>query len=394
MGAASSAATAAGRRLASMGLGVLLPLAGLGSLVLLWAGLEFLRDPGGPERLLVSFYNLIGRAGEADALRERGLAAVWSKLIQAAVALLVGTGGVWLVYLLAITTVERLRPALRDRLEPFMFIGPAVAMVGLYLVFPVIGTVATSLTEGAGAAANYGRLLTDRDLPIALRNNLLWLVLGTGGSVVIGLLVAALVDRVRREALAKTFIFMPLAISMVGAAVIWRFVYAWRPPGEPQIGLVNAAVTAAGADPVAWVQTPPLNTLALIVIVIWLQTGFAMVVLSAALKGVPTEVLEAARMDGANERQLFLQVVVPMIRGSVITVTTTICIAILKVFDIVYVMTGGRFETEVLANRMFTTMFKYLDFGYASVLAVVLFVAVVPVMVVNVRNMRLRGVGR
>jgi alpha-glucoside transport system permease protein len=181
---------------------------------------------------------------------------------------------------------------------------------------------------------------------------------------------------------------------MVGAAVIWRFVYAWRPPGEAQIGLVNAAVTAAGADPVAWVQTPPLNTLALIVIVIWLQTGFAMVVLSAALKGVPTEVIEAARMDGASERQLFLRVVVPMIRGSVITVTTTICIAILKVFDIVYVMTGGRFETEVLANRMFTTMFKFLDFGYASVLAVVLFVAVVPVMIVNVRNMRLRGVGR
>jgi alpha-glucoside transport system permease protein len=198
---------------------------------------------------------------------------------------------------------------------------------------------------------------------------------------------------VKREALAKTFIFLPLAISMVGAAVIWRFVYAWAPPGQPQIGLANAGWTALGNEPVAWLQVPTMNTFALILIMVWLQTGFAMVVLSAAIKGLPSEVIEAARIDGARESQIFFQVVVPMIRGSVLTVATTIAIAVLKVFDIVFVTTGGRFETEVVANLMFTEFFRFRNFGHAAALAVVLFLAVVPLMVINVRNLRRQGIG-
>jgi alpha-glucoside transport system permease protein len=172
--------------------------------------------------------------------------------------------------------------------------------------------------------------------------------------------------------------------------------YAWQPPGEPQFGLVNAAWTSLGNEPVAFMQvaSPPVNTLALIVIMIWLQTGFAMVVLSAALKGVPSEVLEAARSDGANERQVFFRIVMPMIRPTIIAVGTTVAIAILKVFDIVYVMTGGRFETEVIANRMFNEMFAFRNFGRASAIAVILFIAVVPIMIVNIRNLRRQGIGR
>jgi alpha-glucoside transport system permease protein len=212
--------------------------------------------------------------------------------------------------------------------------------------------------------------------------------------VLIGLTFATLVDRVRREALAKTFIFLPLAISMVGAAVVWRFMYYWRPPGQPQIGFLNAIITGLGGEPFPFFQTPPVNTLALIVIMVWLQVGFAMVVLSAAIKGVSTDLLEAARIDGAGELQIFRRIVVPSIKGSLITVATTIAIAILKVFDIVFVTTGGNFDTDVVASRMFDEMIQFRNYGRASALAAILFLAVVPIMVVNIRNLRRQGVGR
>ncbi|MAT97631.1 MAG: ABC transporter [Anaerolineaceae bacterium] len=231
-------------------------------------------------------------------------------------------------------------------------------------------------------------------MQIAFRNNLLWLIIGTGGSVAIGLVFASLVDRVKREALAKSFIFLPLAISFVGASVIWKFVYAWQPGDRAQIGLLNALVTNLGFEPVPWLIETSFNTYALIAIMIWLQTGFAMVVLSAALKGVPGEVIEAARMDGASELQLFFRVIIPMIQGAIITVATTIFIAILKVFDIVYVMTSGKFETEVIANRMFVEMFNFRNFGRASSLAVILLIVVVPIMVVNIRNLRRQGINQ
>ena len=218
-------------------------------------------------------------------------------------------------------------------------------------------------------------------------------MVGVAGSVGLGLLIAALVDRVKRESIAKTFIFLPLAISLVGASVIWRFVYAWVPEGRPQYGLLNAIWTSLGQEPVPWVQTSDfhINTFVLIVILIWLQTGFAMVVLSAAIKGVPAEMTEAARLDGATERQLFFRVIVPMIMGSLITVTITTAIVVLKIFDIVYVMTGGRFNTDVVANQMYLQAFQFFDVGRASALAVILFVAVLPLMLINIRNIRRQG---
>src|SRR5690606_16755306 len=182
---------------------------------------------------------------------------------------------------------------------------------------------------------NYRFALTDPAMRIAFRNNLLWLLVGTSGSVLLGLAIAGLVDRVKREALAKSFIFMPLAISFVGASVIWRFVYAWQPPGRPRSGLLNALLTRLfPVEPIPWLLQTPLNTYALIVIMVWLQTGFCMVILSAALKSIPNEYIEAARIDGAGEWQIFTRIIIPMLRGALLTVTTTVFIAILKVFDI------------------------------------------------------------
>ena len=369
------------------------PLAGIvGILAIVWA-IGFLAEPDGPAGLLAGIYDAVGLDGQAEAIRDRGIPGLTSKVVLAVVALAVGVGGIWAVYIGANAVVERLGDRPKRYVLPWVFVGPALLLLGVYLVFPSVSTVATSLTEDGGAAANFGFVLSDPDMLVALRNNVLWLVLATGGSVAIGLVIATLVDRVKRESLAKTFIFLPLAISMVGAAVIWRFVYAWAPPGQPQIGLANAAWTSLGNEPVAWLQVPTLNTFALILIMVWLQTGFAMVVLSAAIKGVPSEVIEAARIDGARESQVFFRVIVPMIKGSILTVATTIAIAVLKVFDIVFVTTGGRFDSDVIANLMFTEFFRFRNFGHAAALAVVLFLAVVPLMVVNVRNLRRQGIG-
>jgi alpha-glucoside transport system permease protein len=362
--------------------------AAVGLVFVFRAGFAFLRDPDAPERFLIRVYDLLGLHDSAEGLRAYGLNPLSAKLMIFGAALLIGVGGVWVLYLTANALTERLGHRWRERVRPWIFVGPALVLIGLFLVYPTISTIVTSITDGG--SENYRFALTDPEMLTALRNNVIWLVLGTGGSVCIGLLIATLVDRVKREALAKTFVFLPLAISMVGASVIWRFVYAWRPDGQDQIGVLNAVVTGFGGEPRPWLQTVPINTLALIVIMIWLQTGFAMVVLSAALKGVPVELIEAARIDGANERQVFFRIVLPMIQGTIVTVATVIAIAVLKVFDIVYVMTGGQFDTEVVANRMFTEMFTFRNFGRASAIAVVLFVMVVPFIVLNVRNLRRR----
>lgn len=372
---------------------VLMPAAALVAVASIWAGLAFLRDPDAATGLVAAFYDLVGRSGDAAALRLAGLDPLLAKGLTMVVALTVGVGGVWLLYAAVSAMVERLGPRREARLMPWVFVGPALLLLGVFLVYPVISTIATSLTEDGGGLNNYLFALTDPSVVGALRNNVLWLVVATGGSVILGLLIASLLDRVKREALAKTFIFLPLAISMVGASIIWGFMYAWRPEGQPQIGLLNAVWTATGAEPVSWLQERDVNTLALIVIMIWLQTGFAMIVLSAAIKGVSNEIVEAARLDGASERQLFFRIVVPMIKGSIITVATTIAIAVLKVFDIVYVTTGGRFDTDVVANRMFIEMFRFGNFGQAAALAVILFIAVLPLVLINVRNLRRQGIG-
>jgi alpha-glucoside transport system permease protein len=360
--------------------------------LLLAPGFSALRDEDGVERLVVSVLRLVGLGGSADAIADRGLTPITSKLLTLAVAVVVGIGGIWLLLAAMNAVAQAVGGRIGDRLRPLVFVGPAMLLVGVFLLYPMVRTIVTSLTEDGGVVENYGFAFTDDSMLIAFRNNLLWLVIGTGGSVVLGLSIAALVDRVRHEALAKTFVFLPLAISLVGASVIWRFVYTWRPPGEPQIGALNAIVTGLGREPIAWLQQPPLNTIALITIIVWLQTGFAMVVFSAAIKGVPTEQLEAARLDGAGELRLFFDIVLPSIRGTLIAVVTTICIVILKVFDVVYVMTGGNFETEVIANRMFTELFRFGNAGHSAALAVVLFVLVIPFIVINLRSLRGRRV--
>jgi alpha-glucoside transport system permease protein len=285
--------------------------------------------------------------------------------------------------------VSLLPPKWRDRILPWVFAGPALALLALFLVYPAAGTILRSFQDNDGhlTLANYA-VMTESEFTGILRNNAIWLIVGTAGSVGLGLIIAGLFDRVRRESLAKTIVFLPLAISLVGASVIWGFVYAWQPAGQPQIGLLNAIVVGFGGQPIPWLTTSGINVFAEIVILIWLQTGFAMVVLSAAIKGVPSEIIEAARLDGASERQIFFGVIVPVIRGSIITVATTIAIVTIKIFDIVYVTTGGRFNDDVVANRMFHEIFQFLDDGRGAALATLLFLAVLPVMYINLRNFR------
>jgi alpha-glucoside transport system permease protein len=336
-----------------------------------------------------------------------GLGPTVSKLVQALVALVLGVGGIWALFYAANSIVEVLPARASELLRPYVFVVPAVAVVGLYLIYPTVGTVAQSFTEvpeGEGALTNYSNAFTSADVLIALRNNFIWLLVAPAVSVVIGLAFAALVDRVRRESLAKSFVFMPLAISFVGASVIWQFVYAWKPAGQPQIGILNAFWVWAGGflvdwgilqqvEPIPWLQINFWTTFPLIIIMVWLQVGFAMVVLSAAIKGVPVELTEAARIDGASELQAFFRITMPSIRGSILTVYTTIAIAVLKVFDIIFVTTGGNFDTSVVAVRMYQEMFRFRNFGQATTMAVILLVAVIPIMVINIRNLRRQGIG-
>ena len=358
-------------------------------LILAAIGVRVLIDPQGGQNVLASIYDLLGNSAGAGALRNGQGDQFFAKLLIAAIALLVGVGGIWLLFTAASSLVERLPPRIRDRVLPWVFVTPALVLLTIYLVYPAVVTVIGSFLDKKGAFTldNWASLATPPFLEI-LRNNILWLVVATGGSVSIGLLAAALFDRIRREALAKVFVFLPLAISLIGATVIWKFVYAWAPPSQPQYGLLNAIWTGLGNQPIAWATTFPINLPAEMIILIWLQTGFAMVVFSAAIKGVSTEVQEAARLDGASDRQIFFKVIVPLIRGSIVTVTTTIAIATLKIFDIVMSISGGRNHDDVVAVRMFAEMFQFFNDGRAAALATVLFIAVLPVMILNLRNFR------
>ena len=364
-------------------------VASLIGLVFAALGVTVLIDPHGGQNVLASIYDVLGNAAGADLLRNGQGDQFFAKLLLASIALLVGVGGIWLLFTGASSWVERLPPRIRDRVLPWVFVAPALLLLSVYLVYPAVVTVIGSFLDKKGAFTldNWASLATGPFLEI-LRNNVIWLVVATAGSVGLGLLAAALFDRIRRESLAKVFIFTPLAISLVGATVIWKFVYAWQPPGQPQYGLLNAIWTALGNQPISWATTFPFNLPAEMIILIWLQTGFAMVVLSAAIKGVSLEVQEAARLDGASDRQIFFKVIVPLIRGSIITVTTTIAIATLKIFDIVMSISGGRNHDDVVAVRMFTEMFQFFNDGRAAALATVLFIAVLPVMILNLRNFR------
>ena len=319
------------------------------------------------------------------------------QLVLVVLAIIWGVGGTVLLFTTANFFVEQLPDEWTRRLQPFIFIGPAVAMLGWALVIPTIRTIIASFLGTASknfvGLKNYIYVFTNPTMLDVFRNTLLWIVFGTSFTVILGLLVAVLADRSRFETTAKGLIFLPMAISFVGAGVIWNFIYAVRPVGTPQIGLLNAIVAALGGKPEAWTAFfQPWNNFFLIVIVIWLQTGYAMVLFSAALKGIPHEILEAAKVDGATEIQIFFRILIPQIMGTIITVTTTVVIFSLKIFDVVWIMTGGQYGTSVIATEFYRQYFTYNDNGIGSAIAVVLFVAVIPVMAYNLRQFARREV--
>lgn len=282
----------------------------------------------------------------------------------------------------------------QNQLFAWIWIAPAALFVLIFLVYPTVQTIVWSF-ENAGSTEfvglkNYISIFTNSNLLEVLKNNIFWLFLATAGTVILGLIIAVLADRVRAESVLKATIFVPMALSFVAASVIWGFVYAYQPPGQTQIGLLNAMVTTTGHDPVGWLTASPGNDVALMVIYIWMWTGFCMVILSAALKGVPAEILEAARCDGASEVRIFFSIIVPLISPTLLVVTTTMVINVLKIFDVVYTLTGGNYNTNVVAMEFYNQLFNsgLGNFGLGSALAVLLLLAIIPVMIVNVRRFR------
>jgi alpha-glucoside transport system permease protein len=318
------------------------------------------------------------------------------KVINGLLAVIGGVGGVMLLFWSLNWVVEKLPPGWESRLKPYVFIGPAMLAVTIFIIYPGIRTVLLSFfsanSEEFVGVQNYAELAQDPNLRSALFNNFLWILFVPTVSVALGLVVAVLADRLspRSEKIAKSVIFLPMAISFVGASTIWKFIYEWRPAGQPQIGVLNAIWTGLGGQPQTWLQisTVRVNTFLLMIILMWLQAGFAMVLLSAAIKGVPDETLEAARIDGATEVQIFWRVIVPQIASTIVVVLTTIVILVLKVFDIVYVMTGGNFNTDVVANRFITELFNFRQFGRAAAIVVALIIATIPIMIYNIRTFR------
>ncbi len=305
-------------------------------------------------------------------------------------AIIWGVGGSAALYWVTNWVIQRTNEAWRKTLTPFMFVGPAVVILGWYLFIPTIRSLVLSFydrtSENFVGLDNYTYVFTDATMQTAFLNNLVWLVVGTAGSVLLGLIIALLADRSKFEKIAKAIIFAPMAISFVGAGVIWKFMYAYRPATSNQIGLLNAIITFFGGDAQNWIVIRPWNTLFLIVILIWLQTGFAMVILSAAIKTVPSQFLEAGRIDGASELRIIRSIIIPTIKSSIITVTTTTLLITLKVFDIVYSMTNGLFGTEVLASQQYKQMFKFLHYGRGSAIAIIILVAVTPVIWYNLKQ--------
>jgi alpha-glucoside transport system permease protein len=321
-------------------------------------------------------------------------------LLLAAIAL-VGAPAASVVYIVAAElALGRLTVRPRRALRPWVWLAPALAFVAVFLVYPTLDTVVLSVRDATGAAwiglANYAYALGSRDALIALRNTVIWLVLFTGLAVGGGLGIAALAERVRYDAAVRGIVFLPMALSFTAAGVIWKFVYEFRPAGAPQIGLLNAVLGAAvpGFEPRAWLVGPPWNTLLLIAVGVWTWVGFATVVFAAALKAVPVEIAEAARVDGAGEWRVFRQITLPLLGPTTGAVATAMVITALKVFDVVYVMTSGNFDTDVLATRMYHALFVEQHLGRAAALAVILLVATVPVMAVNLRRLRREAAAR
>jgi alpha-glucoside transport system permease protein len=325
-----------------------------------------------------------------------------SKILIGLLALVVGLGGAYGFFYCLNMFVEGLPGRLSRGLMPYAFLAPAFALLGLMLLYPTVQTINYSFanrdaTEYVGLD-NYRDVLGSDAFQSAILNNVLWLIIVPAMTVVFGVIVAVLADKLSTtgEKVSKSVIFLPMAISFVGASTIWLLVYAYDPDSEPATGLLNALWRGLGGDPQTWLQNSDgrLNSILMMVILIWLQVGFAMILLSSAIKGVPEDTLEAARIDGASELQIFFRVVIPQIKGTIITVFITVVILVLKVFDIVYVLTDGRDKTQVIANLFFTELFRNSQSGRASAIVVILLIAVTPVLIYQVRHFRKEEMGR
>lgn len=273
----------------------------------------------------------------------------------------------------------------------WLFLGPSLLLLFLYLVYPALNTIYLSFLDAGSehfvGLDNFAYIFSTGATRVALRNNLIWLVVFTLCTVGFGLGIAVLTERVRYRSVARSVVFLPMSISYVAAAVIWKFVYAYRPAGTPQIGILNALLSLfPSLEPVAWLINKSFNNVALIAVGVWVWTGFCTVILAAGLNDLPGEVLDATRVDGANEWQTFRFVILPMMKPTIAVVATTMVIFVLKIFDIIYVMTNGTFDTEVIANRMYKEMFQFHSYGRASAMAVVLLLALLPFMIVNIRR--------
>jgi alpha-glucoside transport system permease protein len=318
-----------------------------------------------------------------------------NKGLKVIVAIVVGTLGVWGLYWGSDQLISRLPRRAANAVRPFLFVGPAMVLLSFYLIYPAINTLFLSLqnarsTEFVGLD-NFQTLFTESRYRIGIRNSVLWVVVVPAAALIIGLGFATLVDKLgrRTESATKSLIFLPMAISFVGASVVFAFVYSFRPAGfGDQIGILNGVKVGLGTDPTNWLAQKPWNNLYLMVILIWLQTGFSMVILSSAIKGVPDELIEAARIDGASEWKVFTRIVIPTIKSTIVVVWTTVIITVWKVFDIVWVTTGGRDDTQVVAQQMVQEFFTNRNNGVGAALAVLMFVAIVPILIINIRRFK------
>ncbi len=342
--------------------------------------------------ILIPVLTFAGLYGGFIFLRDSGA----PQLIITAVAIVWGVGGVAALYIVFNFLIQKLPDTWEKKITPFLFVGPAIAILTWYLFLPTFRSFYLSFfgkfSKEFVGLKNYIYVFTDRTMLTAFLNNIYWLIFGTGFCVIFGLLIALMADRVKFEKVAKSLIFLPMAISFVGAGVIWKFMYSYRPVDAAQIGLLNAVVTSFGTSPVNWLTLRPWNTFFLIAILVWLQTGFAMVILSAAIKQVPSTLLEAARIDGAKEFRIVFQIIIPYIKSTIVTVSTTILLLTLKVFDIVFAMTNGLFGTEVLASQQYKQMFKFLHYGRGAAIAIIILIAVTPVIWYNLKQFGQREV--
>lgn len=325
-----------------------------------------------------------------------------SQILSALLTVFIGVGGCLLYFWGSNALLDRMLPVdasnssrvirnlkLQSTIRPWLFLGPALVFLTLYLIYPAIATLIWTFydkRENFSGLSNYYAVLQNEKFQNALVNNVLWLLIVPAACTLLGLIIAVLTDKLKWGQLARSLIFLPLAISFVGASVIWKFVYDYREKGQEQIGLLNSIVEFFGQDPQVWISMPFWNNFLLMVILIWIQTGFATVILGAALRGVPEDTIEAAVIDGAGPFKIFYRIMVPQIMTTILVVWTTITVLVLKVFDIVLSMTNGEWGTQVLANYMYRLAFIDVEFGKSSVVAIVLMIAVLPIMIWNIRQ--------